>query len=129
VTAATPAAFRRAALALPGVVEGAHHGHADFRAHGRVIASLHPDGERAMVKVSGAVQRRLVAAYAGACEAASGAWGRAGCTMLRLAALPPDAVREALAEAWQFGAAAAGSKGKAGPASRAVRAPRKRRNA
>ncbi|MGY4630253.1 hypothetical protein [Bradyrhizobium sp. USDA 4486] len=34
------ARFRKTALALPGVIEGAHHGHADFRAGKRVFATL-----------------------------------------------------------------------------------------
>lgn len=102
----TQARFRQAALALPDVVEGAHHGHADFRAQGRVIASLHPDGEQAMVKVPPPVQQQLVARHGGAVVPASGAWGRAGCTMLRLAEVPAEAVRTALAEAWQWALAA-----------------------
>lgn len=107
----TPAQFRRAALALPDVVEGAHHDHPDFRAHGRIVASLHPDGERAMVKVPSAVQRRLVGDHPDVFAPASGAWGRAGCTMLRLAAAPAAVVRDALREAWQLaGAAPAGAR-------------------
>jgi hypothetical protein len=97
--------FRRLALALPEVVEGAHHDHPDFRAHGRVFASLHPDGAQAMVKVPPDVQQRLVAS--GFAKPASGAWGRAGCTMLVLADVQVAVVREALTEAWQFAAASA----------------------
>lgn len=98
--------FRRLALALPGAIEGAHHGHPDFRVHGRVFASLHPDGEQAMVRVLPAVQERLVAAAPGVFAPASGAWGRAGCTMVRLAAVSPTALRDALGEAWQAAGAA-----------------------
>lgn len=100
----TPDDFRRLALSLPGSAEGEHHGHPDFRAHGRVFASLHPDGERGMVKVPPGLQRELVAGHAGACVPASGAWGRAGCTMVRLADIPLAVVREALQEAWQYAA-------------------------
>lgn len=100
------AAFRRLALALPGALEGEHHGHPDFRAHGRVFASLHPDGVRAMVRVPPELQRRLVAAHAGVFVPASGAWGRAGCTMVELAGATSAAVRDALHEAWQFAAGA-----------------------
>jgi len=32
--------FRRIVLTLDGAVEGAHMGHADFRAHGRIFATL-----------------------------------------------------------------------------------------
>ena len=106
----TPDQFRRHALALPEVVEGEHHAHPDFRAHGRVIASLHPDGKQAMVKVPPGVQQRLVAG-AGAFTPASGAWGRAGCTMVVLADTDAAVVRAALTDAWQFAAASAASKG------------------
>jgi hypothetical protein len=106
----TPAGFRRLALALPDTVEGEHHGHPDFRAHGRVIASLHPDGERAMVRVPVPLQQQLVAAHVNAFEPANGAWGRAGCTMLRLAHAEPAVVRDALTEAWQFAAASGATK-------------------
>lgn len=121
----TPDDFRRLALALPGAAEGAHHGHPDFRAHGRVFASLHPDGEQGMVKVPPGVQQELVIKHAGACVPANGAWGRAGCTMVRLADIPLDVVREALMAAWQF-AAGAGAGRPSTPAGKAGRRPKRR---
>jgi hypothetical protein len=36
----TPAAFARLALALDGATQGTHGGHPDFRAGGRVFASM-----------------------------------------------------------------------------------------
>jgi len=40
----TPAAFRKLALSFEGASEGAHGGHADFRAGGKVFATLgYPD--------------------------------------------------------------------------------------
>lgn len=102
----TPERFRRLALELPDVVEGTHHDHPDFRAHGRVFASLHPDGVRAMVKVPPAVQQQLCAAPTGAFAPANGAWGRAGCTLFVLAGATVEVVREALREGWQFAGAA-----------------------
>lgn len=121
----SPEQFRRLALALPEVVEGAHHDHPDFRAHGRVIASLHPDGEQAMVKVPPALQRQFVSAQPESFVAANGAWGRAGCTMVKLAAAPAGVVRDALTEAWQL-AAASGSRARSGKQP-AKPAPRRRR--
>jgi hypothetical protein len=108
----TPARFRREALALPGAVEGSHCGKADFRAHGRIFASLHRDSGRAMVKVPLPRQQELLAAHPDAVEPASGAWGRAGCTMLRLPAMPVAVVRDALREAWQFAAGAGPARGR-----------------
>lgn len=112
----TPDDFRRLALALPETVEGEHHGHPDFRAHGRVFASLHPDGVRAMVKVPPAVQLRLVAQHANVFAPANGAWGRAGCTMVVLALANAALLRDALQEAWQFAGL--------GPATRAGKSPK-----
>ena len=120
----SPEQFRRLALALPDVVEGAHHHHPDFRAHGRVIASLHPDGEQAMVKVPPALQRRLATTQPDVFLPANGAWGRAGCTMLKLATAPVEVVRDALTEAWQLaaGSVASRSASKRAPAAAARRA-------
>lgn len=94
--------FRRLALALPDVIEGAHQGHPDFRVHGRVIASLHPDDRTAMVRVDPEEQRRLVAAMPTAFAPASGAWGRAGCTLVTLAVPSRTVLRDALTSAWQY---------------------------
>lgn len=124
----TPTQFRRLALALPDVVEGSHHDHPDFRAHGRVIASLHPDGEQAMVKIPPPLQQRLVALSG--FTPANGAWGRAGCTMVRLADADAATVRDALVQAWQFAAGsgkAARPKPKA-PAKKATRRARDQRS-
>jgi hypothetical protein len=131
-SAMTPEQFRRLALALPEVVEGEHHRHPDFRAHGQVIASLHPDGERAMVKVPVPLQQQLVASDAAVFAPATGAWGRAGCTMLVLGSAKVAVVRDALANAWQFAAAnprspraSAARKGK--PGGRKTPSPRRPR--
>ena len=38
-------AFRALALELPGVIEAAHQGHADFRVRGKIFATLGYPGE------------------------------------------------------------------------------------
>lgn len=102
----TPNAFRKLALALPGASEGEHMGHPDFRAGGRIFASLTADGERGMVKVSPAEQRALVRSDPETFEPAAGAWGKAGCTMVTLAAAGAAEVRAALHSAHARTAAA-----------------------
>jgi hypothetical protein len=104
--------FRRLALAFPGTAEGAHQKHPDFRCNGRIFASLHQDGLRAMVRLPLPVQMRVVADGIGAAAPATGAWGRAGCTMVELAALTSGEARAALAEAWQLAQAAGATKAK-----------------
>lgn len=97
----TPAQFRKLALALPEAEEGAHMGHPDFRVGGRVFASLQPDGLRAMAKLPPYLQAALVRDHPDLAAPAAGAWGRAGCTLLRLDGTPADLMRAALAAAWQ----------------------------
>ena len=41
---------RHLALALPGVTEGAHQGHRDFRVGGTIFLGFSPDGQRANLK-------------------------------------------------------------------------------
>jgi hypothetical protein len=97
----TPEQFRRLALSMPGAVEGEHHGHPDFRANGRIFATLLPDGERGMVRLSPQQQREIVQAHVGGFVPANGAWGRAGCTYVRLEAASVDALRPWMTLAWQ----------------------------
>lgn len=107
--AITAEQFRRLAMALPDVIEGAHQQHADFRHAGSVFATL-PDGATGMVKVPPDTQRQLVAAPGGVFRPASGAWGRAGCTLLRLDGVEAAVARDALTAAWQFAAASAAAR-------------------
>lgn len=102
----TPDDFRRIALALPGVAEGSHHAHADFRFGGRVIASLgYPDAACGMVRLDEARQAmflRIDPAFV----PAAGAWGRQGSTVVRLADVAEVLLHDALAAARDHAAAA-----------------------
>jgi hypothetical protein len=93
--------FRRIALGMNGAVEGAHMGHPDFRRDGRVFASLHHDRVWGMVKLTPDQQRDFLRDQPNAFEPESGAWGRQGCTAVRLDAVDEDALGEALTLAWQ----------------------------
>ena len=48
----TPDGFRKVALAMQDAIEGAHMGHPDFRANGRIFASLHSGDRTGMVKLT-----------------------------------------------------------------------------
>ncbi len=98
--------FRRIALGFEGAVESAHMGHPDFRANGRIFATLTADGQRGMVKLTPAQQQSIMAGRRDAFEPASGAWGRQGCTMVELAAADEEVVGEAMTLAWQAAIAA-----------------------
>ncbi|MGV7216914.1 MmcQ/YjbR family DNA-binding protein [Bradyrhizobium sp. UFLA05-112] len=96
------ARFRRTALALPGAVEGEHHGHADFRVGKRVFATLgYPDDEWGMVKLTPEQQTMLVAAEPEMFRPVPGAWGKTGSTNVRLAKADQVTLRSALTMAWR----------------------------
>ncbi len=102
----SPDAFRAAALALEGVVEGEHMHHPDFRVAGRIFATLaSPDARFAMVKLPLAEQARLIEAWPEACSPAAGAWGRQGSTLILLPAARAEMVTPALELAWAASAA------------------------
>lgn len=128
----SPAAFRKLALAQPGASEGAHGGHADFRANGRVFASLgHAGKESGMVKLTPEQQEVLVAAEPAIFRPANGAWGLRGYTGVHLPAADPTTMKSALAMAVQNVSASSPRAARAGgpassrsgksPASRASR--------
>jgi hypothetical protein len=97
----TRADFRRIALGMDGAVESAHMNHPDFRANGRLFATIAPDGVRGMVKLTPAQQAHFVRADAATFEPAAGAWGRGGSTMVRFASADAEIVGEAMTLAWQ----------------------------
>lgn len=93
--------FRRIALAMKDAVEGAHMGHPDFRVNGRIFATLHPDNTFGMVKLTPDEQRRFVEEHQAAFVPENGAWGRQGCTRVRLDAVDEDTLGDAMTLAWQ----------------------------
>lgn len=93
--------FRRLALALPGVQEGSHMEHPDFRANGKIFATLdYPDENWGMVKLSVDQQAEVVHAHPHIFVPVKGAWGRAGSTNVRLSAADESTLAEALHMAW-----------------------------
>lgn len=68
----TPDEFRRIAVSMNGSVKGARMSHPDFRANGKIFATLYPDGERGMVKLMPEQQHEFMSADGDAFEPASG---------------------------------------------------------
>ncbi len=97
----SPDNFRRIALRMKDAVERSHMGHPDFRAHGRIFATLHPDHEWGMVKLTPAQQRTFVREHPDMFAPENGAWGRQGCTKVRLDSAEGGVVQEAMTLAWQ----------------------------
>lgn len=120
--------FRDLALGFDGAIEAAHMGHPDFRANGRIFATLHGNGTTGMVKITPEQQAALLRDAPRAFAPAAGAWGRQGCTIVTLAAAKTAAVRGAMLLAYQAVMAAPPPKARARAARpRPASAPRVRR--
>ena len=124
--------FRRIALGMDAI-ERAHMGHPDFRvvSNGRIFATLHADDQFGMVALTPEQQQRLIQEAPAAFSPESGAWGRMGCTAVRLNAVDEDTLGEAMTLAWQHAASKpaprrskAGKSAKPGKPGRAAKARR-----
>ncbi len=94
--------FRRIACSLPGAREGAHRGHADFRARGKIFATLgYPDQAWGMVKLTPDQQAMLVEAEPDIFRPVPGGWGKRGSTNVRLAKADTATLQGSLAMAWR----------------------------
>ena len=93
--------FRRIALGMKDAIEGAHMGHPDFRTSGKIFATLHADNTFGMVKLTPEQQQQFVADHPSAFAPESGAWGRQGCTAVRLDVADEEVVGEAMTLAWR----------------------------
>ena len=92
--------FREIVLALDGAAEGSHMNHPDFRANGRIFASLHSEDRFGMVKLTPDEQAVFLREHPKSFEPSAGAWGRQGCTNVKLATADKRAVRGAARLAW-----------------------------
>lgn len=93
--------FRRIALGMKDAIESAHMGHPDFRVNGRIFATLHHDRQWGMVKLPPEQQQTFLRQHPQTFKPESGAWGRQGCTAVRLASVDEETLGEALTLAWQ----------------------------
>jgi hypothetical protein len=93
--------FRSLALSFPEASEKAHMGHPDFRVRGKIYATLGPDEAWGMVKLTPDQQALFIRTDPDVFEPASGAWGRRGCTIVRLCDADEATVRQALIAAWR----------------------------
>lgn len=93
--------FRDIALGMDGAVEGAHMKHPDFRANGRIFATLKAGGEHGVVKLSPGEQQEFIRLHPAAFTPAAGAWGRQGWTMVKLDVAKKAVVRSAVTLAYE----------------------------
>ena len=98
----TSESFRSIALGFPGAVESEHMTHPDFRCNGRIFATLgYPEDGWGMVKLSRDQQKYFVTKAPKIFSPASGAWGRSGSTIVRLALANKSVVKAALYAAYR----------------------------
>ncbi|HEV3255917.1 MAG TPA: MmcQ/YjbR family DNA-binding protein [Gemmataceae bacterium] len=93
--------FRNLALSLPEASEAAHMGHPDFRLRGKIFATLWPDDEWGMVKLTPEQQGVFIRSEPDVFQPVKGAWGRRGSTRVRLRTATEATVRQALVAAWR----------------------------
>lgn len=93
----THAHVRRLALALPGVHEGAHMGHADLRVGDKIFASLPNDPATVNMKISPANLDILTNSDPETFRIWGGRW-----VGIALATVSRDTLRELLEDAWRM---------------------------
>lgn len=93
--------FRDLALDMPGASEGAHMGHPDFRASGRIFATIRPDERSGTLKLGPDEQRELIKTYPEIFSAAAGVWGKQGWTVVQFHTAYDGPARSAMVLAWE----------------------------
>lgn len=91
---------RAFALDFPDTVESSHMGTADFRVRGRVFATF-PRPGRMGLRLDAAEQAAVLATAPATFEAAAGAWGRQGWTLVALERIEREELRELVIGAWR----------------------------
>ena len=95
--------FRRIALSFAGAEESLHMGAADFRAGGRIFATLAAEAQGyGNLMLTPEQQEAFVADAPELFLPVKGGWGRMGITHIRLAAADEDALTGALHTAYQL---------------------------
>ena len=92
--------FREIALSFPETEERSHMNHPDFRFGGKIFATLGPDLDWGMAKLTPEQQQVYLRTEQTSFKPAAGAWGTGGATIITLAHADETAVRQALSAAW-----------------------------
>jgi hypothetical protein len=93
--------FRRLALSMPEASEVGHMGHPDFRAGGKIFATLgYPDEKWGVLKLTPEQQEAVIASEPAVFVAVKGAWGLRGWTAVCLREARTRSLRVALGAAW-----------------------------
>ena len=97
----TASDFRRIALGMEGAIESAHMEHPDFRANGKIFATIHHDHESGMLKLTPEQQEKFIRDSPRMFVPENGAWGRAGSTKVFFKTADEETVGEAMTLAWR----------------------------
>jgi hypothetical protein len=93
--------FRKLALGVPAAIESEHMKHPDFRAGGKIFASLgYPEDGWGMVKLTPDQQSAFVKKAPKVFKPCNGVWGQRGATSVHLASATKVVLRDALDSAW-----------------------------
>ena len=96
----TPDDVRRLALALPETSESAHMNRPDFRVRGKIFATLNPDEQCTVVKLTSGDQQMRVETEPLVFAPVPSKWGLQGWTTINLALSDEVALQSALLAAW-----------------------------
>jgi len=96
------ALFRSLALSLPGAIESSHQGHPDFRAEGRIFATLSKQSEGCgVLKLTVEQQQSFIEELPTIFSPVSGGWGRMGMTLVHLDIVDEPTLKGALTTAYR----------------------------
>jgi hypothetical protein len=94
--------FRKLVLSFPNTEERAHHGHPDFRAAGRIFATLHGAGTNTgMVQLTPEQQSEFMHDHPQVFSPAAGKWGQNGSTIVNLPKATKAVLTTAVEAAWK----------------------------
>jgi len=94
----------RAALGLPGAVQGQHFDTPDFRVGGRIFCTARRKERLAMVRLPLEIQAAVIGQHPDAITLAAGAWGRGGATLVRTDLVPAGLLADLIVSAWRHAA-------------------------
>lgn len=92
---------RRAALSLPETVEKSHFDIPDFRVMNKIFATLHPDKNYMMIKLSLVDQSVFCSFDKEIVFPVPGGWGKKGATFFNLKKVKKPMLTDALLCAWK----------------------------
>lgn len=92
--------FVKIATSMPETVESSHMGTADFRVAKKIFATLKPEQNRAVLKLSPELQQLLIETQPDSAVPVNGSWGEKGWTQIHLDQIENDHLERWMQRAW-----------------------------